>query len=81
MYVELESGMKKFFHKEIKHVVLVFTIYTIFDNKIKYIVMKALNIDNFYLKLLFLLSIISFVFSCRQIPEDEKMYNENISLG
>jgi len=43
--------------------------------------MKALNIDNFYLKSLFLLSIILLTISCRQIPEDEKMDNENISLG
>jgi len=33
------------------------------------------------LRTLFLLSITLFVFSCRQIPEDEKMDNENISLG
>jgi len=46
----------------------------------KYLVMKALNINNFYLKLLFSLSITAFTFSCRQIPEDEKMDNENISL-
>jgi len=33
------------------------------------------------LRTLFILSIILFVFSCRQIPEDEKMNNENISPG
>jgi len=49
--------------------------------QIKYLVMKALNIDSFYLKSLFLLSITLFVFSCRQIPEDERNEIENISLG
>jgi len=43
--------------------------------------MKALNINVFYLKLLFVLPIVLFTFSCRQIPEDEKMDNENISFG
>jgi len=43
--------------------------------------MKALNINNFHLKSLFVLSIVSFMFSCRQIPEDEKMDSENISFG
>jgi len=43
--------------------------------------MKAFNINNFTLKSLFVLSIISFVFSCRQIPEDERNEIENISLG
>jgi len=33
------------------------------------------------LRTLFLLSITLFTFSCRQIPEDEKMDNENISFG
>jgi len=33
------------------------------------------------LRMLFLLSIILFVFSCRQIPEDERNEIENISLG
>jgi len=43
--------------------------------------MKTLDINKFYLKQLFLLSIIVFTFSCRQIPEDEKMGGENISFG
>jgi len=43
--------------------------------------MKTLDINKFYLKPLFLLSIISFTFSCRQIPEDDKIDGENISLG
>jgi len=33
------------------------------------------------LKTSFLLSIVLFVFSCRQIPEDERNEIENISLG
>jgi len=33
------------------------------------------------LRTLFILSIVSFMFSCRKIPEDEKIENENISLG
>jgi len=43
--------------------------------------MKTLDINKFYLKSLFVLSIVSFTFSCRQIPEDEKMDSENISFG
>jgi len=33
------------------------------------------------LNILLVLSIIPFTFSCRQIPEDEKMDSESISLG
>jgi len=38
-------------------------------------------INKFNLKILFILSVSSFVFSCRYIPENEKYHNENISLG
>jgi len=42
--------------------------------------MKLLNINGIYLKSLFILSTICLIFSCRQIPEDEKMDSENVSL-
>jgi len=41
--------------------------------------MKTLNIDNFYLNTLFILSILLVVFSCRQIPEEEKLISEDTS--
>jgi len=41
--------------------------------------MKAFNINNFCLKPLFVLSTISFVFSCRQVLEENKETIENIS--
>jgi len=34
-----------------------------------------------FTRILSILSIIVFMFSCRQIPEDEKIDNENISFG
>jgi len=34
-----------------------------------------------FTRTLFLLSIVLFTFSCRQIPEDDKMDGENISFG
>jgi len=33
------------------------------------------------LRIVFILSIVTFVFSCRQIPEEDKTVNENISLN
>jgi len=33
------------------------------------------------LRILFILPIVLSIFSCRQIPEDEKVDSENISLG
>jgi len=43
--------------------------------------MRTLNINNFYLKSLLILSMFFLSISCRQIPEDEKMDTENVSLG
>jgi len=38
------------------------------------------NINNFYLRSIFILSIVLVIFSCRQIPENDKIVSRDASL-
>jgi len=42
--------------------------------------MGIFRINNFYLKPIFVLSIFSFIFSCRQVPEKDNIVNGDVSL-